>query len=244
MGLDQLRDVIAAGLRPAWVVFDEEYGRPRAFWLGLNDMGQIGVGEVPKDFRCWVKRPACTSVQTCHAARRVDNLGVHSPVFYEQSWKRCIAKETTRGECVWEYKSARVQLPDADGPASAPGDRMYWLIVMRQPESGEMKYVLSNAAEGVTPEQLIRVLLSRWHVEKWFERAKQEVGLGAFEVRTYTSLIRHWLCAALSMCFLAEQTTRLVGGRGEKSTDHVRAGRGGGEHDLREDMAERFAFVG
>jgi hypothetical protein len=30
-----------------------------------------------------------------------------------------------------------------------------------------------------------------WHVEKWFERAKQETGFGDFEVRTYRSLIRH-----------------------------------------------------
>jgi SRSO17 transposase len=241
IGLDQLRDVIAAGLRPAWVVFDEDYGRARAFWLGLNGLGQVGVGEVPTDFRCWVKRPACTSVQACHAARRVDNLCSHSPVFREQEWKRCVAKETTRGECVWEYKAARVHLPDADGPVSEPTDRMYWLVVMRQPGTGEIKYVLSNAREGVQPEQLIRVLLSRWHIEKWFERAKQEVGLGAFEVRTYTSLIRHWLCAALAMCFLAEQTTRL---RGEKSADHVRAGDGGGEHALGEDLAEQLTLVG
>jgi hypothetical protein len=51
----------------------------------------------------------------------------------------------------------------------------------------------------------------RWHVEQWFERAKREAGLGAFEVRTYTGLIRHWLCVRLAMMFLAEQTTRLRG---------------------------------
>jgi len=36
-------------------------------------------------------------------------------------------------------------------------------------------------------EEMIRVLLSRWHVEKWFERAKQEAGLGAFGVAPTTS---------------------------------------------------------
>jgi len=68
--------------------------------------------------------------------------------------------------------------------------------------------------------RLIRVLLIRWHVEKWFERAKQEAGLGAYEVRTYKSLTRHWLCVRLATCFLSEQTARL---RREKCTDHVRA---------------------
>jgi hypothetical protein len=48
-------------------------------------------------------------------------------------------------------------------------------------------------------------------VEKWFERAKQEAGLGAFEVRTYTSLPRHWLCVRVVMAFLAEQTALTAG---------------------------------
>ena len=32
---------------------------------------------------------------------------------------------------------------------------------------------------------------------------KQECGLGAFEVRTYRSLMRHWLLVRLAMVFLA-----------------------------------------
>jgi len=81
----------------------------------------------------------------------------------------------------------------------------------------------------------------RWHIEQWFRRAKQECGMGAFEVRTYTSLIRHWLCSRLVMYFLAAQTQRL---RGEKSADHSRADRGRGQHVSREDMAELLAVMG
>ena len=225
IALDQVRDALASGVKLNWVVFDEDYGRIPAFWFELDRMGQQAVGEVPRDFRAWVKRPACrSSGNAAHAARRVDNLATHSPAFTGQPWKVCKVKDTTRGELVWEYKSARVHLSDSsnlDHNVSVPTDRMYWLIVMRQPKTGEVKYVLSNAGEGASVEQLIRGLLSRWHVEKWFERGKQEAGLGAFEVRTYKSLVRHWLCVRLAMCFLSEQTTRLRGG---KSADHVRAG--------------------
>ena len=48
--------------------------------------------------------------------------------------------------------------------------------------------------------------------------------MGAFEVRTYCSLIRHWLCSRIAMLFLAEQTHRL---RGEKSADYAGASRDG-----------------
>jgi hypothetical protein len=58
-------------------------------------------------------------------------------------------------------------------------------------------------------------------VEKWFERAKPEAGLGAFKVRTYTSLIRHWLSSRMMMYFLAAETQPL---RGEESADYAGTG--------------------
>jgi hypothetical protein len=60
-------------------------------------------------------------------------------------------------------------------------------------------------------QELLRIGLERWQAEKWFERARQQTGFGSFEVRTYVSLIRHWLCVRLAMLFLACQTKRLRG---------------------------------
>jgi len=234
---DQVRDTLAAGVKLNWVVFDEDYGKVPAFWFAMDAMGQQAVGEVPGNFFAWVKRPACRSEQAAHGSRRVDNLALYSPAFRDQPWKRCRVKDTTRGVLAWEYKAARIHLVDHQGSshhAGVPTDRMYWLMVLRHPATGEIKYVVSNAGEQADVEEMIRVLLSRWQVEKWFERAKQEAGLGAFEVRTYQSLIRHWLCVRVAMCFLAEQTTRL---RGEKSADHLRAGDGGGVDVGSEDLA-------
>ena len=111
----------------------------------------------------------------------------------------------------------------------------------RQPLSGEVKYFISNASAGVEIEELLTAAFARWHVEKWFERAKQEAGFGAFEVRTYTSLIRHWLCAAMVMYFLSAQTQRL---RGEKSAHHAGAGGRRGQHVGVDDMEAPAALAG
>lgn len=243
IAIDQVKAAVASGVRFSWLVFDEDYGRIPQFWFDLDALGQRGVGEVPANFYCWVKRPACATRQKCHASRRVDNLCTLSPAFRRQEWKRCSVKETTRGTCTWWFKAAPVHLnaPETPRGVPIPTDRRYWLLFLRQPQTGEVKYVLSNASESAAPEEIIRALFARWHVEKWFERAKQEAGLGAFEVRTYRSLIRHWLCARLAMQFLSEQTARL---RGEKSPDHVRAGVGGGERFCDEDVEQQLAFVG
>ena len=244
IGLDQLAGAIGNGVRFAWVTFDEEYGQVPWFWFGLDALGQRGIGEVPKSFLCWPARPYCRSFSAAHAAKRVDNLCRHSPVFTQQAWRKVRIKDTTRGPMVWEVKAARVHLLDIEENAGAPGqptDRRYWLIVARNPESGEIKYFVSNGAASLSIADMLRVAFARWHVEKWFERGKQEAGFGTFEVRTYRSLIRHWLCARMVMYFLAEQTQRL---RGEKSADHAGAGGRRGEHVGLEDLEPVAALVG
>ena len=222
ISLDQVQEVIGDGVRFSWLTFDEEYGSVPAFWFGLDRLGQRGIGEVRANFRCWPTRPHCRSTQAAHASKRVDNVCRHSPVFTQQKWRTVTIKDTTRGPMVWEIKTAQVCLVDASGPVSQPTDRKYWLILARNPATGETKYFVSNAAANTPLAEMLDVAFARWHVEMWFRRAKQETGFGAFEVRTYTSLIRHWLSSRMAMYFLATATQRL---RGEKSPDH--AGTGG-----------------
>jgi SRSO17 transposase len=223
MAADQVEACLADGIRFAWITSDEEYTSVPEFIYRMDRSGQRLIGEVRANFRCWTKRPACRSLQGPHASKRVDNVCRFSPAFRQQSWQRIHIKNTTRGHCVWEVKATRVHLvaKDTQGRTS-PTDRPYWLILARNPETGEIKYFLSNASENTSLEEMLRVAFGRWHVEKWFERAKQQCGFGAFEVRTYQSVIRHWLCSRLGMYILAAETTQL---RGEKSTNHLRASR-------------------
>jgi SRSO17 transposase len=219
---DQVEACVADGVRFSWITCDEEFTSVPEFIFRMDRSGQRVIGEVRANFRCWAARPACHSSQAAHASKQVDNLCRFSPVFSKQSWRRVNVKDTTRGACVWEVKSAKVYLvaKDAEGE-SCPTDRSYWLIIARNAETGEIKYFVSNASESTSLEEMLKAAFARWHVEMWFERAKQYCGFGAFEVRTYQSLIRHWLCSRISMYLLATETTHL---REKKSGDHAGAG--------------------
>ena len=224
IGIDQIERAIGNGIRFAYFTFDEDYGRIPEFWFELDRLGQRGIGEVPKDFYCWTTPPQCRSLRGEHRPKRVDNLLTHSPMFRQQPWRTVRIKDTTRGPILWQVKTGRIRLPDRQGrqrTPSVPTDREYWLIVARNKKTGEVKYFVSNAPPETDLKTLLVVAFARWHVEKWFERGKQEAGFGAFEVRTYTSLLRHWLSARIAMLFLARQTQRL---RGEKSAYHAGAG--------------------
>jgi len=241
MALDQVAQAQRNGVRFSWVTFDEEYGHVPMFWFCLDALGQRGIGEVPRNFLCWPTLPHCQSLQKAHAAKRVDNVCRHSPLFASKSWRRVTIKDATHGPVIWEVKAQRVHLMDTSTGAPYPTDRKYWLIVARNPATEEIKYFVSNASALATFQEMMVAAFARWHVEKWFERAKQEAGFGAFEVRTYRSLVRHWLCSRMVMYFLAAQTQRL---RGEKSEDYIGASGGGGQHAGLEDLEPLAALVG
>ena len=241
IAIGQVAEAVGRGVRFEFLTFDEEYGSVPGFWFALDKLGQRGVGEVKRSFTAWIKKPACRSLRAEHAPRRVDHLATHSPAFRDQPWQTMKIKDGTRGPVVWQYKHTMIHLVQHDDNGVAvPTDRRYRLIVARNPQTGEVKYFVCNAAANVPVEQLLRAAFARWHVEKWFERAKQECGLGAFEVRTYTSLIRHWLCVSLAMLFLAEQTTRL---REKKSAHHLRAGGPRRQHPGVGDLEPLVALV-
>jgi len=227
IAIDQVKEAIGNGVRFSWITFDEEFGSVPGFWFELDALGQRGVGEVKPNFYAWVTKPACRSRRREHASRRVDHLCRQSPAFTKQKWRTMTIKDGTRGAVTWQVRAARVYLVTHDENGTpVPTDRKYWLIHARHATTGEVKYFVSNADAGASLTEMLQAAFARWHIEKWFERAKQECGFGAFEVRSYQSLIRHWLCSRLAMLFLAEQTHRL---RGEKSADHVRAGGRGGQ---------------
>jgi len=221
IAVDLLAEATSNGIRFSWITFDEGFGKVPAFWLSLDALGLRTVGEVPANFRCWPTEPQYDSLQRPFASKEVQNVVRHSPIFYQRDWQKITVKDTTRGKQVWFTKAARVQLVDGKGNRSFPTDRRYWLIWAKNAKTDEVKYFVSNAPANAKIEDVLRAAMARWHVEKWFERAKQLAGFGKFEVRKYVGLIRHWLCSRIAMYFLAVQTRRL---RGEKSADHVRAG--------------------
>jgi SRSO17 transposase len=241
MALEQVRRAVGHGVRFSYLVFDEDYGSIPGFWFGLDARGQWGIGEARSNFVCWATEPACHSLRAEHSPREVRHLATYSPVFYRQAWTEVTIKDTTRGSQRWRYKAARVQLTDTRQGHNVPTDRRYWLIVAQSLQTKEIKYFLSNAPQSVPVVDLLRVAFGRWHIEKWFERAKQEAGFGDFELRTYDGLIRHWLCSSMAMYYLAEQTQRL---RGEKSADHARTGGRCGQHPGGEGLEDLAAILG
>jgi SRSO17 transposase len=196
---------IGNGLRFDWIVYDEGYGKDPSFWFGLDKLGQIGVGEAPKNFRCWPVLPQYQSQRKEFASKKVYNVVRWSPAFIYQSWQALTFPRQTVEPVVWDVKASQVYLVK-DG---RPTDRTYWLIVAWNRATGEHKYFVSNAPPHTNLKLLLKVAFYRADVEYLFRVTKGEVGLSHFEGRSYVGLMRHMILCQLVVLFLAEQAKRI-----------------------------------
>lgn len=218
IALEQVARAIANGLTLNWLTFDEYYGGKPAFLAELDDRpGMFYVGEIPRNFRCLARRPRGKKPKKGWTGKRADNLARFSSAWNRRDWQGVSLTRLTLDNHEWEVRAGQVYLVRQGELTS----RTYWLIVARNPATGEIKYFLSNAPADTPVETLLRVAFTRWNVEHTFRVAKTEIGLGHFEGRSYVALMRHLILCLVVMGFVAEHTDRL---RGEKPGDHAGAG--------------------
>jgi SRSO17 transposase len=246
IALEMLDRARSNGVGFGWLTFDAGYGMHSDFMTALDDRGVLYVGEVPAHLTGWTKPPPVMLKEHAarngtghprtfprvkilpgdmHKPRRVDTLAARSPVFTGQRWEKFHVKDDQGGAVVWEAKEGDFHLRRGGRHVGVP-TWAHRLIVARNVLTGEIKHFVSNAPMGVPLATLLKVAFTRWAVERCFQDAKGELGLGHFEVRTYRSLMRHMILTAVSFLFLARA---LEERRGEKSApDDLPAARGDG----------------
>jgi len=221
IGLELYERAVGNGVRFDWIVADEAYGMVGDFRDALNERGQRYVVEIPPHITGWSRKPRFSVPEQAsttgrprtraylepgeRTARRIDSLWQRGG----PSWQDYRVKMTTKGEQIWTVRATRFW-PACKHRNHRDG---CWLLIAVNPLNQQHKYFLSNASDA-TPAEIIEAAFGRWHIEKCFEEAKQQIGMGHFEVRTWQSLCRHLILSTVSLLFLSLQTQRL---RGEKS---------------------------
>lgn len=223
LALGQISRAMANGVRFDWLTFDEWYGGKPDFLAGLEDFGLLYVAEVPKSLPCFPSLPKYESLQRPFASKPVENAGKWSGPFRGKPWQTVTLARKTLGPQTWQVRAAQVHLSREGKPLP----RTHWLVVAKNPATGEVKYFVSNAPPRTALATLLKVAFTRAGVEHLFRLAKSEVGFGHYEGRNYAGLMRHMTLCQLVLLFAAEQTGRL---RGEKPGADDRADGPGPQH--------------
>lgn len=217
LALEMVQGLHQSGALPfRWLTCDEAFGRDTAF---LDQVGQMVYyfAEVDKDTRLWLTRPQTAVPQPksnrgrqptrlklaegAPAAQAVTQIAADLP---PSAWSRQTIKEGSKGPIVAAFAclrgvAVRHGLP---GPA-------VWLVLRRDLSDGQLKFFLSNAPLETPRATLVWLNGMRWPVETCFEHGKQEIGLGDYQVRSWTGWHHHMTLCILAHFFLVRMQLRL-----------------------------------
>lgn len=205
----------AATLRYRWLTCDAAFGRDTAF---LDTIGEhvSYFAEVDFDTRLWAQRPATaipagtgrgrppTIERLVEGEPNAQTVATIADALPASSWQRLTVKEGAKGPLVADFAS----LPVVAVRSALPGPDV-WLILRRNPATGEVKYYLSNAPLDTSIQTFAWLSGIRWPTESCFEEGKQELGMGDYQVRSWTGWHHHMTLVILAHFFLVRLKLRL-----------------------------------
>ncbi len=203
-------------LPQAWVIGDDELGRPVQIRAWLRRHGERYILDVPCNTR--IRDLECRRPRRRRAGRgarrqtpfcRADAWAARQPA---SRWARLTVRPSERGPLQVEALTVRVRTKQ--DRRLGPEER---LVVMRTvEEKPQTHYALSNAEADVSLAELVRVRFTRHRIEEALEAGKGEAGLAHYEVRSWVGWHHHMTLSLLALWFLIRERRRLGGGKSRR----------------------------
>lgn len=193
LALDLIERALHNGVEFSWVGFDGFYGSNGQLLRMIDGAGVTFMADVHRDQRMWTADPTVSSEAS---AMRVEEWVAAQP---QGAWKRVTVRNGTKGPMTLEILHAPVWLcQERDDKA-----HLWHLVVRREPN--RLKFSLSNAAADTTTERLAYMQGQRYFVERALQDAKQQGGLGEYQVRSWRGWHHHTALVMMAMLFLTKE---------------------------------------
>jgi SRSO17 transposase len=180
-----LARALDAGVPAAWVTGDEVYGADPGLRAELEARGIGYVLAVACDHR----------VRAAGDSYRADDLLRRVPA---RAWQQVSCGKGAKGHRLYDW--AFIRLDHCEPSPDGQGQR--WLLVRRNPKTGELAFYHCWTPRPVSLATLVRVAGSRWRIEERFQTSKGLVGLDSHQVRRWRSWYRWTTLAMLAHAFL------------------------------------------
>ncbi len=174
------------------VVADSSYGGNDTYLSGLEQRKEHYVNAVPCDFTVTLKDDPEESIQRADVA-------LHQ--IPRQEWATIRWREGTKGWLRKKFVAVRAYRT-LDGVRKTLG----WLIGERPgygQGKGDWKYYFSNFPVDTQLEQMVKYVHRRWHIDRFYEDAKNELGWGDYQGRKWIGFHRHTIIVMITYSFLA-----------------------------------------
>jgi SRSO17 transposase len=216
LALELVKEARANGLRFGVICVDSGYGYQGDFLHQLDQLDEQYVAEVHRDQRFYLSYP-WSGVQKKNKKQLIEgeqkpDQDEQQPVRMDQwaagqpepEWERLKVRHSRQGWIEVNYLAQRVWIWD---PVAQEALRR-WAIVWQNPDEGSqarLHYALSNAPESADPRRLVSHGIHRFWIERNFEDAKSEAGMGDYQLRGWLAWQHHMSLVELMMLFLLRE---------------------------------------
>lgn len=208
IALTLIEQALADQVLPAPVLGDSVYGDGFAFRARLRELKMEFFLQVsPEEHRGWTEevptilkaKHRTVDEQTAQRARNLLEIAGSLPA---AQWKHCHwraakgAKQQTR--IAWQEVYLARGLREANGQLEK-----LWLVV-DWPKGAQEPYhcYLAHFHRQPSKALCLKLSRSRWHVEQYFQRSKDDLGLDHYEGRSWRGFHHHLVMSAIAYLFI------------------------------------------
>lgn len=200
-----------------WVGADALYGNNHEFLNALEDAGERFMADIHCNHKLWVERPVFRTTppapgQRGRPAKRLKlepghDLSHHRRVDeicrenFEEKSREISYRQGSKGVLTGRFYMAPVWVWD-ENTAGPPRERM---LIVREDESGDLKYSLTNFPPDTDPQRLAYIQNQRYWIEHAFHEAKKELGMAQYQVRVWQGWNHHMALICLATVFMAKE---------------------------------------
>jgi SRSO17 transposase len=234
LALDLIERALNNGVQFSWIGFDGFYGDNGQLLRMIDATGLTFLGDVHCDQYIWTTDP--TGDKSAKPMRADAWVASQGP----DAWRRIEVRHGTKGPMEAEVLHGMVWLYQSGDERA----HCWHLVVTRQPN--RLKYSISNAAPDTPVERLAYMQGQRYFVERALEDAKQQGGLGEYQVRGWRGWHHHVALVMMAMLFLTRERleigeTRLTAADVQMMLVHYLPRRDRTHDDLVDLLRRRFA---
>jgi len=207
IALSLIQAVLAAGVARAPVLGDNAYGINGEFRDGVRALGMEFFLQVdPSQLNGWAQSVALEKKRTrWHVAANAPAPLSLLKVFAAQKavkWRPCSWEaadgQTRHTRLAW----MKVYLPGALDRGAQTLEEVWLVVDWPEGAAEAYHYYLAHLHREPTLVRCLRLSRSRWQIEQYFQRGKDDLGLDHFEGRSWRGFHHHLVLAVLAYLFV------------------------------------------
>jgi SRSO17 transposase len=207
IALQLVREALADGVAPAPVLGDAAYGDNAEFRAGLRALGlefflQVDAAKhkgwsfaVPTELKQVRRHPA----PDAPPAQTLVAIAAAMPA---DRWQSAQWKTAGGGRGATRLAWAEVWLQHGLRKAGGALEKLWLVVDWPADATAPYHYYLAHLHRAPTKARCLALSRSRWHIEQYFQRAKDDLGLDHFEGRSWTGFHHHLVLSALAYLFI------------------------------------------